>query len=93
MAVSKIYLHEFMAKAISNGANLTGCIIECSQSSYRFDGIDEDGKIEISYGGDFQEQSTLVRHIRVYSVSMTSPVKLKPGLRNHSITIHCKNQR
>lgn len=93
MSISKVYLKDFMAKAIDNGADLFGCTIECSQSSYKFVGIDDDGKVEILYGGDFQEQSTLVPHIRVYSVSLARTTKMKSGRMNHPITIHCKNQR
>lgn len=92
---SKVKLESFMAEAMRNGADFTDCVIECNQSSYKFVGLTKDGKVDIWYGGGWTERSTLVPHIRVYSVSIQDGFRQK-SLRNmyhRPITIHCVNER
>lgn len=90
--MENILLKDFVAKAISSGANLRGCLIQCSRHQYKFTGLDDKGRVEILYGKNFEMSSRLNDDINVHKCYLSNPV-LQSGVlgSNRVLILDCNN--
>lgn len=88
---TKILLTEFMARAAREGINLKGCIIKCSQRTYKFTFLDDLGRVNVLYGLKMDDASRLTEHIRVYDVQLGRRATRNSLVTPISIVLNCVN--